>query len=339
MRKAKEGSLPRYRWGALFGALATVPALLSVGLHSRHQWLNALLWCGVFLMAGALLGFLFGVSNTAGRPVDSESSSTANANLESISDWITKMLVGIMLINLTRIPGQLHRLSAFVAGGLYETADEPFVLALIIYFSGIGFLIGSIATHFYFRLLTTKEGAEAIQSLSRSMEATVSRQIMNALRAPTMVNYEGVFCLRVSDQRGALDAEGTQIRLREELGSIFLEAWLQPQEPSESGVSFAPVSITGGEQREEAEFEFRLDSDLFQPDHTYEMISVHGRARTQKVEFRAHFDLMERRGEVPYERSGDTASDSYPRKHPLWLMLFQQNRLVQTISLSFTLGY
>jgi hypothetical protein len=215
-------------------------------------------------------------------------------------------------------------------------------MALIIYFSSTGFIVAYLATQLYFRLIASEAGAKAIGSLSKAVEATLTREIMNALRAPVMSNYQGFICLRVRDDKGIVEAGRTPILLREKNGTIHLEAWLQPGEPSEPELAFAPVSITGGEERDQADFELRVDSDSFQSDRTSESFKAEKHGRTQTVAFRATFDLSSTRlepqgsssfgfSDQPYEME-----DSIPR-HPLWLMLFQHNRLVQTISLDFTL--
>src|SRR5438552_4060746 len=75
----------------------------------------ALMLAGACLLGGGLLGFLFGLprtvqdvgqrnSTTSGLPSEPQNVSYhANTNLEQISDWLTKILVGV---GLTQI-GQL----------------------------------------------------------------------------------------------------------------------------------------------------------------------------------------------------------------------------------------
>jgi len=73
-----------------------------------------------------------------------------NTNLEQISDWLTKILVGVGLTQLTNIPAALVRLATFVAGG--ESSSEPdrsFALFVVLYFFFGGFVAGYLETRVY----------------------------------------------------------------------------------------------------------------------------------------------------------------------------------------------
>src|ERR1700724_2750303 len=85
-------------------ALLTLPALAVAGIHEGRHWTAALIWCGACLMVGAFLGLFFAVPRFRVPPPQSEVASatqlssanpgTVNTNLESIADWITKILIG-----------------------------------------------------------------------------------------------------------------------------------------------------------------------------------------------------------------------------------------------------
>src|SRR4051812_43842035 len=119
---------------ALIVILLTVPALFLAGRHGN--WQITVLWSGVFFLLGALIGFLFGVPSGRSQPDSgSESREQVNTNLQQIADWLTKMLIGIVLINLKDIPAQLGYLTRYVTGALDGNGkDEPFVTALVFYF-------------------------------------------------------------------------------------------------------------------------------------------------------------------------------------------------------------
>lgn len=122
---------------------------------------------GSSLLAGGLLGFLFGIPRTlqqdqpvmttggSGQPGQPANQVQAveyrlNTNLEQISDWLTKILVGIGLTQLSQIPEALQRLSTFIAGGIGNFAGSTiFALATLLYFSISGFLLGFLWTRLY----------------------------------------------------------------------------------------------------------------------------------------------------------------------------------------------
>jgi hypothetical protein len=93
---------------------------------------------------GGALGFLFGIPKTvqsnglAGRPVRY----LTNTNLEDISDWLTKIIVGVGLVQIARLPGALERLGEWLAplyGGRPHSA--AFAIVYVCYFSISAFLL------------------------------------------------------------------------------------------------------------------------------------------------------------------------------------------------------
>ena len=120
---------------------------------------------GAALLVGGLLGFLFGIpkkfqqdsaaiSNPQGNSVqDANNRNSAyqeNTNLEQISDWLTKILVGVGLTQLARIPSALQSYADFTASGLGNfSSSKVFAVALLLYFLICGFLITYLWTRLY----------------------------------------------------------------------------------------------------------------------------------------------------------------------------------------------
>ncbi len=122
---------------------------------------------GAALFVGGLLGFLFGIPRTlqhdvplkpaAGEQIMNPSETEvqqvaygANTNLEQISDWFTKILVGVGLTQITVIPGKLQRVAEYMASGLGNSdSSRIFAFALLIYFLVSGFLFGYLWTRLY----------------------------------------------------------------------------------------------------------------------------------------------------------------------------------------------
>jgi len=95
-------------------------------------------------LAGGFAGFLFGVPKVAANRA---STFRGNTNLEQVSDWVTKILIGVGLTQILQIPGQVHRLIAFLAPALgAQPNSQVFALGLVGYFSIAGFLIGYLTT-------------------------------------------------------------------------------------------------------------------------------------------------------------------------------------------------
>lgn len=139
-----------------------------------------LLTAGASLLVGFLLGFIFGIPRTAKGSSSSSSSGQqrgengqeqsgddvamaphsnvdSNSNLVEISDWLTKILVGVGLVELGKIPAKVKALTSYVGGGLSgcgsvtsQDAGQAVALGVMVFFSCAGFLIGYLWARLYF---------------------------------------------------------------------------------------------------------------------------------------------------------------------------------------------
>jgi hypothetical protein len=120
------------------------------------------------LLVGVLLGFLFGIprtlqqgdhlNNSASTADPPSAKDTArrrrtyqvNTNLEEISDWLTKIIVGVGLTELRSVPRLLSALVAYFAPGLGLPPKARVVAAaLIIFYLVCGFLAGYLITRLF----------------------------------------------------------------------------------------------------------------------------------------------------------------------------------------------
>ena len=121
-------------------------------------------WALACYASGSLAGFLFGIPRvlqghpSSSKPLvpDTRANFSAayqlliNTNLDDISDWLTKIVVGIGLVELRKLPQLLYDLAAVIAGDKGK-ADIPFILAVILYFCVIGFMSGYLTTRMFFQ--------------------------------------------------------------------------------------------------------------------------------------------------------------------------------------------
>jgi tetratricopeptide (TPR) repeat protein len=108
------------------------------------------------LAVGGLIGFIFGIprslqetskENIENADNDKKGSSyKANTSLEQISDWLTKILLGVGLTQISNIPGGLRKIAEYFSKNLGFPKSEPPILSLIIIFLITGFFIGYIVT-------------------------------------------------------------------------------------------------------------------------------------------------------------------------------------------------
>lgn len=99
-------------------------------------------------IVGAFIGFIFGIPRTpASKDPDNIA---ANTNLEEISDWITKIIVGVSLVQLNQIGSGIIELGHTLAGGLgnHPTSFVFSISTMIFYFVG-GFFLGYLWSRIY----------------------------------------------------------------------------------------------------------------------------------------------------------------------------------------------
>jgi hypothetical protein len=143
-------------------AMALYASQFKESTEAQTVWGTALITAGASAFSGGFLGFLFAVPKLAdaagGASKLASPEYRANTNLEQISDWITKILVGLGLVDFKEIPGQVQRLVSFVQPGLGGSPQAgSFALGLLTYFSVAGFLVGYMATRIYAEKLFTHE--------------------------------------------------------------------------------------------------------------------------------------------------------------------------------------
>jgi hypothetical protein len=114
--------------------------------------IGLLLAIGIFF-SGGLLGFLFGIPRTlqGSAQTGEQTSFQANTNLEQISDWLTKILVGVGLTQINQLPSVFENIAVKIApefGG--STAGGAFSISILIFFSVDGFFIGYLWTRTHF---------------------------------------------------------------------------------------------------------------------------------------------------------------------------------------------
>jgi len=106
------------------------------------------------MAVGGLFGFIFGIPTTlqgnrlSAMPPDertrplSRSQYTGNTSLEQISDWLTKILVGVGLTQLSSVPAGLTAVGSFLAGGLGGLPGaEVFATVLFVFALLNGFFV------------------------------------------------------------------------------------------------------------------------------------------------------------------------------------------------------
>jgi hypothetical protein len=142
-------------WEVLaFGAYFLGLIVIAVYAYAGASWRAfGILWMvgSAAWLSGTALGFLFGVPRVrAGDPVAANATGRAslvpNTNLEQISDWLTKIIVGATLVQLGPLAHAIGSLSGVIGKSL-DTSVKPVdgsVMGggVLVFFFAAGFIWG-----------------------------------------------------------------------------------------------------------------------------------------------------------------------------------------------------
>lgn len=188
--------------GGLIVCLRFVLPVISSGFAhngwtATGQTFAALLWGAAWFAVAFVFGFLFGIPKAlqTGAKLNSSSATATgsgarhdmngsgtgsplkvNTNLEEISDWLTKILVGATLTQIAKIPSSIGAAAKFMAGDGGGIGPVPFAAAIILYFSAIGFFAGYVLTRMFFSLAFSRsdQGLSGVDNIVALAKQSIS---------------------------------------------------------------------------------------------------------------------------------------------------------------------
>ncbi len=157
-------------------------------------------------IVGAFIGFIFGIPRTpASKDPDNIA---ANTNLEEISDWITKIIVGVSLVQLNQISGGIIELGHTLAVGLgnHPTSFVFSISTMIFYFVG-GFFLGYLWSRIYLPkiLRASLEEGRLRQELSETKTELIETKSKQDLQAE--IRYDVDKIMIQSDPKNIQDMD------------------------------------------------------------------------------------------------------------------------------------
>ncbi len=222
---------------AILAGFTTVA--IFAGSHANATYGVSLLLAGACLLSGGLVGFLFGIPKSlqgrgqrdpgppktpsapdASPGAEEEQSRPtygANTNLEEVSDWLTKIIVGVGLTQLVNMPAKVVGFGQFFSGQLGGgDLGARFAIAILMYFSVSGFLFGYLWTRLF--LGSALVEADALSRVERKLDAQQVQAQADAA-ALTLANQQ----LQASGTAQAIPVE----RLRDAIGKASVPVKIQ----------------------------------------------------------------------------------------------------------------
>jgi hypothetical protein len=171
--KAKRQAHDRSWYQAIGGAMLCGIIAMVIFATSLKMFACAFLIGIAATLVGAFAGFVFGIpkSITSQNGTNDERELfKTNTNLEEISDWLTKILVGAGLVELGKIASALRSFGDSFAGKDTPLGPSGWIIApaLVITYSVCGFLLAYLWARIY--MLDELERI-ATEAMNRKIEA------------------------------------------------------------------------------------------------------------------------------------------------------------------------
>jgi hypothetical protein len=210
-------------------SLFLIPLFLTVNFYDSSPlfvFTNTAVIILAISISGFLLGFIFGIPRSVRFRFDKTKDKFANmeggdnvladnTNLEEISDWITKIIIGLTLIESRKIIRMIENGADSIAksypvcgGAICDINLFVFSYCLMLFFAGYGFFGGYFWARTLFGniLITSRKESESLQ---REIAMLSNRNLSNADE---------------SDEKGALgiiDSENTLTSLKEKVADLL----------------------------------------------------------------------------------------------------------------------
>lgn len=181
--------------------------------HGTDKFLSILSISAIIALTsaivGAFIGFIFGIPRTPAAK-DSENIG-ANTNLEEISDWITKIIVGVSLVQLNQLSDGIYKIGNTLSQGM-GGQPSSFVFSvstMIFYFVG-GFFLGYLWSRIYLPkiLLTSMEEGYRRKIKEKENELMETQSLVDDKNINIDIRKEVESLLLQSDPKNYKDFKG-----------------------------------------------------------------------------------------------------------------------------------
>lgn len=211
--KIEEGKGKSIFFITLILVIGVVIILIYSIAHGTDKFLSILSISAIIALTsaivGAFIGFIFGIPRTPAAK-DSENIG-ANTNLEEISDWITKIIVGVSLVQLNQLSDGIYKIGNTLSQGM-GGQPSSFVFSvstMIFYFVG-GFFLGYLWSRIYLPkiLLTSMEEGYRRKIKEKEDELMETQSLVDDKNINIDIRKEVESLLLQSDPKNYKDFKG-----------------------------------------------------------------------------------------------------------------------------------
>lgn len=217
------------------------------GGGSGNAIVTLLLIAAAAIVTGVLIGFLFGIPRVTSRSSGTDATNDeapvnlqTNTNLEAISDWLTKIIVGVGLVEATEI---VNRFDTLLTNLARTNLPKPLMGGAILFFLVAGFLNGYLWT----RLILTRYFSVSERALREMPE--YYEGLMNAyLYQPKPLGFRKV--VRLFEQYTKRFGEPRHSRVWVYLAAAYGQqyAWIRTVENKPAYSADLQATVDGAKQ-------------------------------------------------------------------------------------------
>lgn len=226
----------------LFYLAGLITLILSASVYTSPA--KAVSSAGIAIMvafaasfAGGLIGFLFGIPRSGSRSTPAQNDllgikvqRSPNTNLEEISDWLTKVIVGVGLTQVPSIVDHTQKIVSFVASGMLldlgAASSHVLAGATLVYFSILGFIYVWMSTRLYLSAAMSMwdQLAEAVTTAVKTEVSEHLPEISTKISSQLSDQLSGEIDKKISEERKVENLVTDYLEPGADLGPLSAEA-------------------------------------------------------------------------------------------------------------------
>jgi hypothetical protein len=177
----------------ILASLLLLGLVISAWMAGRNAGI-AVLWGLGCTMAGVLVGFIFGIPRASeqaqtaspdGKPSSASRGLRVNTNLEQISDWLTKIIVGVSLVQAKDIKDGFRDISRYLGTCFDGTCGPVLGGGLILFHSILGMLAGYLFMRMHLSPLFNIADIEAGRGIASDDRERVEEYVRPVVDQPS----------------------------------------------------------------------------------------------------------------------------------------------------------